>query len=361
MEVVNEPSIDIIIELIGGLYPAKELVELAIKNGKHVVTANRNLIASKGSELMELANKYKVSFEFEGAVGCGIPIINSLRYLKTNRIKKIVAVINSTTNYILSEMSLNNLDFTDALEKAITMKFSEPDITDDIDGLDCAEKLSILTMLSKRIKLDKNDIIRVSVKGIEKIDIELFKEHNFTIKQLSLMIDENNEFCLGVSPFLLSSGNIFDGVIGRVNSIYIEGDIVGPLMFYGKGVSGGATASAIVSDLCKIKGDFYEKEFSNYGLKTHSQKNSFKSREFKFYIRCKFNSYINNEYILNMLNRVLMIKNVLMIDEGNVCFVTNKYCIEDIDNKIYEIQKICNFELKIRIPIIEDLIYNGLE
>jgi homoserine dehydrogenase len=252
-DVLNDPDIHIVAELVGGITPAKDFILQAISKGKHVVTANKALIATKGNEIFEAAQKAGVEVGFEASVAGGIPIIKVIREgLIANRIHAVYGIINGTSNYILTKMTEENVEFSDALKEAQKLGFAEADPTMDIEGIDSAHKLAILAFLSYGISIPFEDI---SVEGISKIttqDIEFASEFGYKVKLLAIAKESDNEIELRVHPTMLPKDYLIAKVEGAFNAIYVEGDATGATLYYGKGAGDMPTGSAVVSDIASI-------------------------------------------------------------------------------------------------------------
>ena len=253
LEVVNDPQIDIVVELIGGYTIAKDLMLKAIANGKHVVTANKALLALHGNEIFSAARSRGVMVAFEAAVGGGIPIIQSLREgLAANRIEWIAGIINGTSNFILSEMREKGATFSDALKEAQRMGYAEADPTFDIEGVDAAHKLSIMAAIGFGIPVQFG---KAHVEGISKLaqeDIRYAEELGYRIKLLGIAKRKAAGFELRVHPTLIPARQLIANVEGVMNAILVKGDAVGQTMYYGAGAGAEPTASAVVADLVDV-------------------------------------------------------------------------------------------------------------
>jgi homoserine dehydrogenase len=252
-EVVNNPDVDIVVELIGGYGIAKELILKAIANGKHVVTANKALLALHGNEIFAAARAKGVMVAFEAAVGGGIPIIKSLREgLTANRIEWIAGIINGTSNFILSEMRAKGAAFADVLKEAQSMGYAEADPTFDIEGVDAAHKLSIMAAIGFGIPVQFE---KAHVEGISKLtqdDIRYAEELGYRIKLLGIAKRKATGFELRVHPTLIPSSQLIANVEGVMNAILVKGDAVGQTMYYGAGAGSEPTASSVVADLVDV-------------------------------------------------------------------------------------------------------------
>ncbi len=252
-DLIKDKNIHIVVELIGGTGVAKDLVEAAIKNNKHVVTANKALIALHGDELVNLANKHNVILAYEAAVAGGIPIIKSLREgLASNKVKWIAGILNGTTNYILTEMKENNLTFDVALKQAQELGFAEADPTFDIEGIDAAHKITILASIAFGIPLNFNSVYVEGISEINQKDIIYAEELGYRIKLLAITKFHNNSIELRVHPTLIPEKRLVANVNGSMNAVLIQSNMVGPTLYYGAGAGSEPTASAVVTDIIDI-------------------------------------------------------------------------------------------------------------
>ncbi|MES2563133.1 MAG: homoserine dehydrogenase [Pseudomonadota bacterium] len=252
-EVVNSPDIDIVIELIGGTGIARELVMKAIENGKHVVTANKAMLAQHGNEIFGAAQKRDVMVAFEGAVGGGIPIIKSLREgLSANRIEWIAGIINGTSNFILSEMRDKGASFDDVLKQAQARGYAEADPTFDIEGVDAAHKLTIMAAIGFGIPMQFKAAYIEGISQLTRADIRYAGELGYRIKLLGIAKRKANGIELRVHPTLIPEKRLIANVEGVMNAILVKGDAVGQTMYYGAGAGAEPTASAVVADLIDV-------------------------------------------------------------------------------------------------------------
>jgi homoserine dehydrogenase len=252
-EIINDPSIDLVVELIGGFEPAKTILLSAINKGKHVVTANKALLAEYGIELLEAAHKRKVDIGFEGSVAGGIPIISAIKEgLSANQIRFILGILNGTANYILSKMTNEGGKFKDILKEAKQQGYAENDPTLDIEGLDTAHKLAILINMAYGTTITFKEIYTEGISHIEPLDIEFARELGYRIKLLAISRQINGQVEARVHPTLIPVTHLLSKVEGTYNAIFIDGDAVGPCMFYGKGAGMMPAASAVVSDIIDI-------------------------------------------------------------------------------------------------------------
>jgi homoserine dehydrogenase len=252
-QVVNDPEIDVVVELIGGYGIAKELVLAAINNGKHVVTANKALLAVHGNEIFAAAQAKGVTVNFEAAVAGGIPIIKALREgLTANRIEWIAGIINGTTNFILSEMRDKGLDFDVVLKEAQRLGYAEADPTFDIEGVDAAHKATIMSAIAFGIPMQFD---KAHVEGITKlsaIDIKYAEQLGYRIKLLGITKKTKDGIELRVHPTLIPTKRLIANVEGAMNAVQVMGDAVGTTLYYGKGAGAEPTASAVIADLVDV-------------------------------------------------------------------------------------------------------------
>jgi homoserine dehydrogenase len=255
-EIINDPGIDIIVELMGGINPAKEFILAALKKGKHVVTANKALLAEHGNELFREAVERGKNIYFEASVGAGIPIIKSIKEgLVANKFNSIFGIVNGTSNYVLTQMSKENCSFANALSDAKIKGFAEKDPTFDIQGIDSAHKLVLLTYLAFGKIVNLKDIFIEGIAQISAADIAYANELGYTIKLLAIAKKEIDELEVRVHPTLLPSEHLLSSVDGVFNAIYVSSDLAGDLMFYGPGAGQLPAASAVVSDIVDLVQD----------------------------------------------------------------------------------------------------------
>jgi len=251
--VVNNPEIDIVVELIGGYTLAKDLVLKAIANGKHVVTANKALMAVHGNEIFQAAQEKGVMVAFEAAVAGGIPIIKALREgLTANRIEWIAGIINGTTNFILTEMRDKGLAFDTALKQAQELGYAEADPTFDIEGIDAAHKLTIMAAIGFGIPMQFDKAYTEGISKLTKEDISYAEELGYRIKLLGITKRTDKGIELRVHPTLIPAKRLIANVEGVMNAVLVKGDAVGATMYYGRGAGAEPTASAVVADLVDV-------------------------------------------------------------------------------------------------------------
>lgn len=252
-DVVDDPEIDIVVELIGGLEPARELVMQAIANGKHVVTANKHLVAKYGNEIFAAAQAKGVMVAFEAAVAGGIPIIKALREgLTANRIEWLAGIINGTSNFILTEMRDKGAAFDDVLKEAQRLGYAEADPTFDIEGIDAAHKLTILSAIAFGIPMQFDRAYTEGISKLTREDVQYAEELGYRIKLLGIARRAESGIELRVHPTLIPERRLIANVDGAMNAVLVKGDAVGPTLYYGAGAGAEPTASAVVADLVDV-------------------------------------------------------------------------------------------------------------
>ena len=253
MEIIRDPSIHIVVELMGGLVDAKAFILRAMEAGKHVVTANKALLAEHGREIYGAAEKHGVSLAFEASVGGGIPVIRSLREgLSANRIKTIMGILNGTSNYILTRMSQDELPYSRAVEEAIRLGYAEDPPTLDVDGTDAAHKLAILVSIAFGQPVPFKSIYREGINHLTPEDIRFASEFGYCLKLLAISRNLGDRVEARVHPAMVPLDHIMANVNGVYNAIYLDGDFVGPNLYYGHGAGKKPTGSAVVSDLVHL-------------------------------------------------------------------------------------------------------------
>jgi len=265
-DVLDNPQIDIVVELMGGISPAREYIRRAIASGKHVVTANKDLMATHGVEILQLAKQHGVDVYYEASVGGGIPLIGVFRQdLVANEVRQVHAIINGTTNYILTRMAQDGMDFAPALAEAQSLGYAEPDPTNDVEGIDAAYKLAILASLAFRTHVPPDAIYREGISKLRAADFRYARELGYVIKLLAIgkrHPSANAEAAAGgegtdqvevrVHPALVPQDFLLADVNGVFNAVHVQGDLVGNVLFYGRGAGAEPTSSAVVADIIDV-------------------------------------------------------------------------------------------------------------
>jgi len=252
-KVLYDPDINIVVELIGGIHPAKDIIMDALRQGKHVVTANKALLSECGEEIFSLANRLGLSVGFEASVGGGIPIIRALKEaFIANRIDLIYGIINGTSNFILSRMAQGGYDFKEALALAQNKGYAEKDPSLDIDGIDSGHKLSILALIGFGANARPRDIYTEGIAEIDSSDILYAQEHGYAIKLLAIAKRAGDFLELRIHPTLIPKAHLLANVNGIYNAIFVKGDLIGENLFYGEGAGALPTASSVIGDIITI-------------------------------------------------------------------------------------------------------------
>jgi homoserine dehydrogenase len=252
-EVIEDPDIDIVLELIGGIEPAKSYILEAFRHGKHVVTANKALLAAHLDELCEVAQQWGVDLNFEAAVGGGIPIIRALKEgFVAERIETIFGILNGTSNYILSTMSNEGTEFSEVLRQAQAMGYAEADPSFDVEGVDAAHKIAILIKLAFGAKVPFEGIFIEGISNITPLDIEFGREFGYKIKLLAIAKSDGDTIEARVHPTMVPANHLLSTVDGVFNAIFLQGNAVGETLFFGQGAGMMPTGSAVVSDVVEL-------------------------------------------------------------------------------------------------------------
>ncbi|MBW9145458.1 homoserine dehydrogenase [Clostridium sp. CM027] len=360
-DIINDESIKIVVELIGGRKEAKEYMIRAMKAKKHIVTANKLVIANWSEELFKTAEEENVLFYYEASVAGGIPIIREINEsLTANRIEQIIGIINGTTNYILSKMTMDGISFDEALKEAQEKGYAESDPTSDVDSFDAVYKLAIMSSLAFGTKVDHDCIYREGIRSISDIDIEYAKKFGYTIKLLAIAKEENNKLELRVHPTMIPSSHPMANVADAFNAIMIKGNAVGELMLYGKGAGDLPTGSAVVGDIISI----LRNNVKPSDARALSDEGDFKrvkkseENESEFYIRLNVKDkagvlgdtakiFGNNNVSIVSVTQDVMLENYVIL-----AFITHKSEEKNIRNsleKIKELENVNKIESIIRI------------
>lgn len=363
-EVFNDDSIRIIVEVMGGVDPARDYMMRAIKNKKHVVTANKFAIATVGDELIEESKKNGVMLYYEASVAGGIPIINGLNEaLTANKIEEIVGIINGTTNYMLTKMTYESCDFGTALKEAQDKGYAEADPTADVDGYDALYKIRILTSLAFGANYDVEKIYREGIREIEPIDIKYAKKFGYVIKLLAISKVNNGGLEIRVHPAMISERHPLANVNDSFNAIFLKGNAIGDLMMYGRGAGDLPTGSSVVADIISI----LRKDIDNYVAPRASKVNEnlelkkMDETETEYYIRLTVKDIPG---VLGQISTILGQSDVSissMIQRGqgteNVAlfFITHKTLEGNINKSMEEIKKLSFVEEISNIIRVEKL------
>lgn len=253
MDVIDDPEIDIVVELIGGLEKAREYILMAMERGKDVVTANKALLAERGKEIYQTAEKYGVSLAFEASVGGGIPIIGALRRgLSANNIQTIMGILNGTSNYVLTRMTLEGLSYEQAVQEAVNLGIAENPPTLDVNGTDAAHKLTIIMSIAFGHPVSFEDIYKEGIAGLSPEDIRFADTFGYCVKLLAITRNLGDRLEARVHPAMIPKDHILANVDEAYNAVYLEGDFLGPNLYYGLGAGRRPTGSAVVSDIMDL-------------------------------------------------------------------------------------------------------------
>ncbi|WP_339171307.1 homoserine dehydrogenase [Anoxybacillus sp. FSL W8-1294] len=252
-EVIHDPDIDVVIEVMGGVEETRQYILTALKNGKHVITANKDLMALYGTELLSVASEYGCDLFYEASVAGGIPILRSLvDGLASDRITKMMGIVNGTTNYILTKMSKFNRPYEEVLAEAQALGYAEADPTSDVEGLDAARKMAILARLGFSMNIDLQDVYVKGITGITEEDLNYSKRLGYTMKLIGIAHRDGDKVEVSVQPTLLPETHPLASVNDEYNAVYVYGEAVGETMFYGPGAGSLPTATSVVSDLVAV-------------------------------------------------------------------------------------------------------------
>lgn len=348
-EVLSNPEIDVVVETIGGVNPAKELVTKALEAQKNVVTANKEMVAKYGSELLELADENGVDFYFEASVGGGIPIIRSLKEsLTANRIQEVMGIVNGTTNYILTKMIQEGAKFEDVLAEAQKKGYAEPDPTADIEGYDAAYKLSILSAIAFGSPVDVDDIHLEGISDIKQEDITYAKELGYVIKLLAIGKEADGEIEVRVHPTMIPNDHPLAAVNDVFNAVFVKGHAVGELMYYGRGAGSMPTGSAVVADVMDIARNINYRASNRISCSCYEDKEVKSMSEItaKYYIRLEV---IDEPGVLASVSSIFGDNNVSIesvIQKGKIddtvplVLVTHQVTEGDIQTALKEIKEL---------------------
>jgi homoserine dehydrogenase len=254
-EIAVDPDVDILVEVMGGIEPARTLILEALGSGKRVVTANKELLAALGKDLFDAADAKGLDLRFEAAVAGGIPLIRPLKEgLVGERVRKVMGIVNGTTNYILTRMSEDGLSFGEALAEAERLGYAELDPTADVEGFDPAAKAAILASIAFNTRVVSGDVYREGIANVTAQDIEFARRLGYEVKLLAIAEEQEGEIAVRVHPAMIPRSHPLASVRDNLNAVFVEGEHVGELMFYGRGAGGPPTATSVVGDICEVAG-----------------------------------------------------------------------------------------------------------
>jgi len=319
-DIINDDSVDIIISAMGGMEPEYTYIKESLKKGKHVVTANKEVICAHIAELTDLANEKGVKLYYEGAVGGGIPIISSIvETLKINKITKIQGILNGTTNFILTKMAKEKADFDEVLKIAQELGFAEADPTADIEGYDVMRKICILASLAFHTHAKTEDVHLRGISNITLDDVNMADSLGYDFKYIGQALLRDNRYSISVTPVLLPKDSVMSNVNQEYNVILLYGDIIGELCFMGKGAGKDATANAVVSDAIKALTEEESQTHINFNETANSYGLSGIKNE--YYIRATVENYEQFEKVIDLAAGAIK-KNNLTYTNSKVFFTT---------------------------------------
>lgn len=364
--IVNDPQVDVVIEVIGGTNPAKGYILKALTHGKHVVTANKEVMASYGRQILEKAGNKGVDVFFEASVGGGIPIIRPLKTcLAGNKISRVLGIVNGTTNYILTKMSDEGLSFNQALKEAQRLGFAERDPRADIEGYDAAAKIAILASIAFNSRVTASQVYAEGIRKITPTDISYAREIGCTIKLIALAQEENGEIEVRVHPTMISDNHPLAAVRGVYNAIFVEGDAVGEVMFFGQGAGSMAAASAIVGDLIDISRNLQFERSGKIGCTCYERKKIRKIDDTKSCFYLLMNA-MDRLGVLAKISKVFGDKNVSLasvIQKGprgknaELMFITHKVREKDLRRALSTIARLSVVNKILNIIRVEADVY----
>lgn len=321
-DILNDPTVEVVVEVMGGTNPAYSFVKSALQKGKSVCTSNKELVAAHGGELMRIAKENNVNFLFEASVGGGIPIIRPInRSITSDKIEKIEGILNGTTNYMLSKMSMEGLEYNDVLSDAQAKGYAERNPDADVEGYDACRKIAILASLATEKTIDFNDIYTEGITNISKVDIDYVKKMGGSIKLLATAQFDKNKVWARVAPTIVQNENPLSMVNNVFNAILLKGNMLGDVMFYGKGAGKLPTASAVVSDIV----DAIKHKHVNLGVAWSEVKQeliNIDEVETKKFVRVEYN---NKEKAIEDVKSVFGIDDIMEFFglDNEFAFVTN--------------------------------------
>lgn len=329
--ILDDPNIDLVIEAIGGTVEAYEYIKYALNSGKHVITANKAVVAKHMKEFVDLAKKNKKAFLYEASVGGGVPVVKPLKQQVTlNDIKEITSILNGTSNFILSKMINEDLEFAEALCTAQRLGYAEEDPTDDIEGYDVRRKLAILSTIAFKKEVKEEDIKCRGIRNIKLIDMRVIKELGYTVKLLARASFKNNKYYLSVEPNILSKDSFYAKVEDANNLVSIVGNDIGELKFYGKGAGKLPTANAVVSDVVDILYNNYKTYEIN--INEYNLCNNVDLVKDKYYVRLSLKDE-SIEDVLNTIGKENMVDKIIRTG-NNTIFTTKNIEAKEIDKFI---------------------------
>ena len=357
-DIVNDPSIDVVVELIGGVEPAWDYISTAIKNGKHIVTANKELLAKKGEELFNLAEEHNRVVLYEAAIAGGIPIIMPIKtILAGNKINKIQAILNGTTNYILTKMDVDGASYEDVLKEAQALGYAETDPTGDVEGFDAAYKITTLATIAFKTRIKIENVYREGITNIRKEDMAKANELGYKIKLIaSATIDENNNADVRVHPMLVSKDKMLAHIDYVTNAVEMSGHPIGDIVLSGPGAGEFPTASSVVGDILAIAAEFGKTDYMLPMMRCHHD-----SKAMPVKIEDTFNKYYISITAPNALGIIAKIGTICADKNISLSSILQKGVSEDNTADIIVITEKCQEKLiKEVVSELEDCIVTSI-
>lgn len=357
-DIVNDPSIDVVVELIGGVEPAWDYISTAIKNGKHIVTANKELLAKKGEELFKLAEEHNRVVLYEAAIAGGIPIIMPIKtILAGNKINKIQAILNGTTNYILTKMDVDGASYEDVLKEAQALGYAETDPTGDVEGFDAAYKITTLATIAFKTRIKIENVYREGITNIRKEDMAKANELGYKIKLIaSATIDENNNADVRVHPMLVSKDKMLAHIDYVTNAVAMSGHPIGDIVLSGPGAGEFPTASSVVGDILAIAAEFGKTDYMLPMMRCHHD-----SKAVPVKIEDTFNKYYISITAPNALGIIAKIGTICADKNISLSSILQKGVSEDNTADIIVITEKCQEKLiKDVVSELEDCIVTSI-
>lgn len=350
-QVLHDKEIETVVEVIGGLNPAYSFVKRSLAAGKSVVTSNKELVATYGHELLQLAKENNVNFMFEASVGGGIPIIRPLsQCLAANRINRIYGILNGTTNYILSKMIADGDEFSVALKKAQEHGYAEANPSADIDGLDACRKIAILGSLAYGFHIDPNSVQTEGIRNLDLVDVKYAGGAGYTIKLLGVVSRKDDEKVhIIVAPFLLDNDANLSAVQGVFNEIVVEGDAVGETMFYGRGAGKLPTASAVVADVIDCCKHRAARKYLYWDKKQENMVVDFKMEPSAFYVRFSCEDITK---LSAAIEKAFSVQKVIA-KEGEYVAILSPLCEHDFYEKVADLSSQTGAVLKAKYRVFK--------
>ncbi len=357
-DIVNDPSIDVVVELIGGVELAWDYISTAIKNGKHIVTANKELLAKKGEELFNLAEEHNRVVLYEAAIAGGIPIIMPIKtILAGNKINKIQAILNGTTNYILTKMDVDGASYEDVLKEAQALGYAETDPTGDVEGFDAAYKITTLATIAFKTRIKIENVYREGITNIRKEDMAKANELGYKIKLIaSATIDENNNADVRVHPMLVSKDKMLAHIDYVTNAVEMSGHPIGDIVLSGPGAGEFPTASSVVGDILAIAAEFGKTDYMLPMMRCHHD-----SKAMPVKIEDTFNKYYISITAPNALGIIAKIGTICADKNISLSSILQKGVSEDNTADIIVITEKCQEKLiKEVVSELEDCIVTSI-